>query len=290
MPILQGFEERVVQTPGATIHAWTAGEGPPLLLLHGYPQTHAMWHKVAPRLAERYRVIAPDLRGYGKSGKPTGGERHVLYSKRAMAQDQADLMRALGHSRFSVIGHDRGARVAHRLALDHSERIEKIVLLDIAPTDEMYRSTDKQFATAYYHWFFLIQPFDLPERLIGANPEYYLRRTLSSWCKTPGAITDEAMAEYVQAFSNPEAIHSACEDYRAAADIDLEHDNADRHRRLTQPLLALWGQAGVVGRMFDVLGAWRERAKDVRGKALPCGHFVAEEVPELLLQELDHFL
>lgn len=288
--IFQGFEERVVKTSGTTIHAWIAGEGPPLLLLHGYPQTHVMWHKVAPQLAERYQVIAPDLRGYGKSGKPPGGERHIQYSKRAMAQDQADLMQALGHSRFSVIAHDRGARVAHRLALDHTERVEKIVLLDIAPTEEMYRSTDKQFATAYYHWFFLIQPYDLPERLIGANPAYYVRRTIASWCKTPGAVADEAMIEYILAFSSPEAIHAACEDYRAAADIDLEHDKADGHRRLPQPLLALWGEMGVVGRMFDVLGAWKERAKDVRGRALPCGHFVAEEVPELLLQELDRFL
>ena len=290
MAIFQDFEERIVQTSGAAIHAWTAGEGPPLLLLHGYPQTHVMWHKVASRLSERYRVVAADLRGYGRSEKPRGGDRHIHYSKRAMAQDQAELMGALGHARFSVVAHDRGARVAHRLALDHSERVEKLVLLDIAPTDQMYGATDKQFATAYYHWFFLIQPFDLPERLIGADPEYYLRRTLTSWSRTPGAFTDEAMAEYVRAFSKPEAIHAACEDYRAAADIDLEHDTADGHRRLSQPLLALWGATGVVGRMFDVLGAWRERALDVRGRPLPCGHFIAEEAPQLLLQELDAFL
>ncbi|WP_246806905.1 alpha/beta hydrolase [Ensifer sp. ENS04] len=289
-PIMQGFEELKVPTSGATIQAWVAGSGPPLLLLHGYPQTHVMWHKIAPALTKRFTVVATDLRGYGKSQKPDGGEAHINFSKRAMAQDQFEVMRELGFDKFSVVAHDRGARVAHRLALDHPEAVEKLVLLDIAPTDTMYGATDKAFATAYYHWFFLIQPYDLPERLINADPAYYLQKTLNAWCKTPGAFPDEVLAEYIAAFSNPEAIHSACEDYRAAAGIDLEHDAADADRRLEQPLLVLWGERGVVGNSFDVVDVWRRRAKNVCGRALPCGHFLAEEVPKMLLEELEAFL
>jgi haloacetate dehalogenase len=286
----EGFTERVVQGEAGAIHAWVAGHGPGILLLHGYPQTHLMWRKIAPLLTDRYTVVASDLRGYGASAKPPGGERHEAYSKREMAKDQVQLMRALGHESFALIGHDRGARVAFRLALDHPKTVEKLVLLDIAPTDFMYRATNKDFATAYYHWFFLIQPFDLPERLIGADPRYYLEHTLESWSKTPGAFDQATLSAYVKTFSDPAAIHAACEDYRAAAGIDLEHDAADATTRLTQPLLALWGDKGVVGRMFDVEAAWRARATSLRAASLSCGHFVAEEVPEQLLLELRAFL
>ena len=290
MPIFEGFEERPIATSDVTIQAWIGGSGPPLLLLHGYPQTHVMWHKIAPTLAKRFTVVATDLRGYGKSQKPDGGDAHINFSKRAMARDQVEVMRHLGFDSFSVVAHDRGARVAHRMALDFPAAVEKIVLLDIAPTDTMYGATDKAFATAYYHWFFLIQPFDLPERLINSDPGYYLRKTLNAWCKTDDAFPEEIMDEYVKAFSNPDAIHSACEDYRAAAGIDLVHDAEDAHRRLSQPLLALWGDRGVVGNAFDVLGIWKTRADRVEGEALPCGHFLAEEMPDQVLAKLNSFL
>ncbi|MBD9541392.1 alpha/beta hydrolase [Ensifer sp. ENS04] len=288
--MLSGFREVAVHAGGIKISAAVAGDGPPLLLMHGYPQTNAMWHKIAPELAQHFTVVASDLRGYGKSDKPKGGAGHVNYSKRVMARDQVELMRRLGFRKFSVVGHDRGARVAHRMALDHADVLERIALLDIAPTEKMYRLSDKRFATAYYHWYFLIQPFDLPERLIGFAPEYYLKHKLKAWSRVPGAFSEEAVAEYVRHFSDPKAIHASCEDYRAAATIDLEHDAADAHRKISQPLLVLWGQLGVVGKLFDVVEAWRERADDVRGAGLACGHFLAEEVPEETLQLLTDFL
>ncbi len=284
--MFEGFEQRRVSSSETEINLRIGGSGPPLLLLHGYPQTHVMWHKVAPGLAERFTVVAADLRGYGDSGKPPAGEGHAGYSKRAMARDQVEVMAALGFERFGVAGHDRGGRVAHRMALDHGERIEKVALLDIAPTKTMYEQTDKDFATAYYHWFFLIQPYDLPERLIGADPGYFLDHKIGHWSREPGAFPEEVVAEYKRCFANPQTIHATCEDYRAAASIDLEHDAADLAKRLTCPLLVLWGQKGVVERCFDVLAAWRERAESVQGRTLPCGHFLAEEVPEETLAEL----
>jgi len=287
--MLQGFTARTVATSGAPIAARTAGSGPPLLLLHGYPQTHAMWHKVAPRLAERFSVVAADLRGYGDSGRPASGPGHAGYSKRAMAQDLAELMAALGHERFAVAGHDRGARVAHRLCLDHPGRITRAAVLDIAPTYTMYATADRAFAEAYYHWFFLIQPFDLPERLIGADPAYWVRKKLAQWGRDESAFTPEAVAEYVRCFGDPAAIHATCEDYRAAATIDLEHDEADMGRKVTCPLLVLWGSKGFVGRRYDVLATWRERAADVRGHAVPSGHFLPEEAPEETLAALQEF-
>ena len=288
--MFEAFETRRVATRGTEIHLRLGGSGPPLLLLHGYPQTHVMWHKIAPRLAEDFTVVAADLRGYGDSGKPTGGERHEAYSKRAMARDQVEVMASLGFERFSVVGHDRGARVTHRMALDHPARVAKAALLDIAPTKTMFERTDQAFATAYYHWFFLIQPFDLPERLIGADPDYYLERKIGHWSRESGAFAPEAVAEYKRCFSDPETIHASCEDYRAAAGIDLEHDAADIEARVTCPLLVLWGAKGVIERCYDVLPVWRERAEDVRGRALPCGHFLAEEAPEETLVELLAFL
>jgi haloacetate dehalogenase len=285
-----GFKRQRIDTGAATINLVTGGHGPPVLLLHGYPQTHVMWHKLAPRLAERFTVVAADLRGYGDSSKPLGGADHAGYAKRAMAADQVAVMGKLGFERFALVGHDRGARVAHRLALDHAARVSRMAVLDICPTLEMYEATDKTFATAYYHWFFLIQPFDLPERLIGADPAYYLTRKLGHWGRDSTAFTPDAVAEYVRCFSDPAAIHATCEDYRAAAGIDLEHDRVDRHVKLACPVLALWGAQGFVARAFDVLKVWRARAVDVRGEALPSGHFLPEEAPEETYRALAAFL
>jgi len=248
-----------------------------------------MWHKVAPHLAERFTVVCSDLRGYGDSSKPEGGAYHGNYSKRAMAADQVEVMRALGHTRFGLVGHDRGARVAHRLCLDHPHAVERVAMLDISPTRIMYGGTDKAFATAYYHWFFLIQPFDLPERLIGADPIYYLHKKLAGWSSGPQAFDPRALAEYERCFSDPATIHATCEDYRAAAAIDLEHDAADADVKVGCPLLALWGTTGVVNRMFDPIADWKSVAREVTGKPLPSGHFLAEEAPEATLAELLRF-
>src|ERR1700752_1965184 len=222
-----GFSVESVETGGTAIHVLRKGSGIPLLLLHGYPETHLTWHKVAPQLAEQFSVFVPDLRGYGDSGKPQGGERHENYSFRAMAQDQVDVMRHYGHERFLVASHDRGARVTHRLCLDHPDEVEKACVMDIAPTLTMYRGTNQEFATKYMWWFFLIQPFPLPEHMIGRDTEFFLKEVFGGLNKTPGAIAPDAMNEYVRAFSNPDAIHASCEDFRAAANIDLEMDKAD---------------------------------------------------------------
>ena len=284
--MFERFETRDVATGGARIHLRIGGSGPPVLLMHGYPQTHVMWHKVAPGLAERFTVVVTDLRGYGDSEKPEKGD----YSKRAMARDQIEAMAALGFDRFAVVGHDRGARVAHRMCLDHPGRVSRAAVLDICPTATMYAATDKAFATAYYHWFFLIQKFDFPERLIGAAPDYFLERTLGAWSRSQDVFTDEAVTEYRRCFRDPATIHATCEDYRAAAGIDLEHDAADRDQRVTCPLLVLWGANGVVRRLFDPLAAWREKATEMRGEALDCGHFLPEERPRETLAALRTFL
>ena len=282
MALFEGFTRRQVTTSGATIHLVTAGSGPPLLLLHGYPQTHAMWHKVAPRLAEDFTVVAADLRGYGASSRPPGGADHAGYAKRTMAQDQVEVMEQLGFARFAVAGHDRGARVAYRMALDHAERVTKLAVLDIVPTYAMWAGADRQFGLGAYHWFFLAQPEDLPERLIGGASEYFLRTTLARWAGNAEAFAPEAMAEYVAHFQDPSCIHATCEDYRAGATLDLDHDAADREqgRRITCPVLVLWGagRSGRGGR--DRLATWREWAADVRGHGLPCGHFLPEEAPD----------
>lgn len=279
-----------VETAGTVLHVTRRGSGPPLLLLHGYPETHRMWDRVAPALAERFEVVAPDLRGYGDSGRPPGGPDHGGYSKRAMAGDLVELMAALGHRRFDVAAHDRGGRVAHRLAKDHPGAVRRLCVMDIAPTLHMFEHTDQAFATGYYHWFFLVQGDGLPEHLIGADPEWFLRETLRRWA-APGAEFDEAaVAEYVRCFGDPAVVHASCEDYRAAAGIDLVHDRADRDRVLTCPLLVLWGEAGFVHRTYDVLDVWRQYASDVRGHAVPGGHFLPEEAPEAVLEALVPFL
>ncbi len=287
--MFEGFEQQRIQTSGAEINCLKGGGGPPLLLLHGYPQTHVMWHKIANRLTERYTVVITDLRGYGDSSKPASDENHTPYSKRQMALDQVEVMTELGFDEFFLAGHDRGARVAHRLTLDHPARVKKLAVLDIAPTLAMYRKTDDAFARAYYHWFFLIQPEPLPERLIGADPEFYLRVK----CGLGGAglrhFSTEAFTEYQRCFANPETVHATCEDYRAAATIDLEHDEADLATRIECPVLVLWGGNGVIERCFDALAEWRERANDVRGQSLPGGHYLAEELPEETRAEFETF-
>jgi haloacetate dehalogenase len=290
--LFPGFRRERVQASGAAIHAVVGPErdAPALLLLHGYPQTHAIWHKVAPRLAGRYNVVASDLRGYGDSGKPSTTADHAPYSKRAMARDQVELMTALGHETFLVAGHDRGARVAHRLCVDHAERVRKVAVLDIAPTLAMYEGTDEAFARAYWHWFFLILPAPVPERMIGNAIEMILPAKMGSGSAGMTPFAPEAWAEYVRCFT-PEMVHASCEDYRAAASIDLEHDRADREKgvRVACPLLALWGAHGVVERCFRPLDEWKRVAADVRGRPLPSGHYIPEEVPELLIDELEKF-
>ncbi|MCA1731848.1 MAG: alpha/beta hydrolase [Actinobacteria bacterium] len=288
--MFEGFERVRVETEEATINAVRVGEGPPVLLLHGYPQTLAMWHLVAPRLAESFTVVAADLRGYGDSSRPEGGEDHAGYSKRAMALDQVQLMQELGFDSFAVAGHDRGGRVAHRMALDHPKRVTRLGVLDIVPTRHVFETADKELATAYYHWFFLIQPYDLPERLIGADPDYFLGKKLGELGTGTEVFAAEAYAEYERCFRDPETIHASCEDYRAAATIDLDHDEADRDRKVECPLLALWGERGVVERLYDVLEVWREYVTDVRGRALPCGHYLPEERPGETAEELVSFL
>jgi haloacetate dehalogenase len=290
VPWFDGFQKRTISTSGTEIHLITAGSGPALLLLHGYPQTHLMWRHLAPRLAERFTVVAPDLRGYGESGKPATDATHSPYSKRAMAADMAEVMTALGHDRFSVVGHDRGGRVAHRLARDHRARVARLSVLDICPTLDMYERTDMDFATGYYHWYFLIQPFDFPERLIGADPGYYMARKMAL-ARNASAFPEDVMAEYRRHFSKPETIHATCEDYRASATLDLDHDRADRDRPLSIPIQVLWGGQGVVGRTFDPIAIWSPYTDEkVSGTALPCGHFLAEEEPEETLAHLLPFL
>jgi len=278
--------------PTVTINAIVGGSGPPLLLLHGHPQTHAIWHRAAPRLAEHFTVVACDLRGYGDSSKPQGAPDHANYSKRAMAADMVAVMQSLGFATFRVLAHDRGARVAHRLALDHPQAVERMALLDIAPTLAMYEQTSDAFARAYWHWFFLIQPAPLPERLIEADPAAYVRDVMGKRSAGLAPFDPRALAEYQRCLALPGAAHGICEDYRAAATIDLEHDRFDRdaENRLALPLMVLWGEQGVVGRCFDPLKEWQRVAADVQGGALPCGHYIAEEAPDMLLERVLPFL
>lgn len=286
-----GFGQHRVNANGVEINFRRGGSGRPLLLLHGYPQTQAMWHAVAPALARSHTVIAADLRGYGDSAKPAGDVAHNLYSKRTMARDMVELMKALGWSRFAVAGHDRGGRVAYRMALDHPKAVEKLAVLDIVTTHTMWMNMNKASAQAGYHWLFLSQPEGLPERMIGHDPEWYLRETLRRWTAPGFRFAPEAMAEYVRCFNDPAAIHAACEDYRAGAGIDFELDSADfGKRRITCPVLALWGQSGIARRYSDVVAAWRDWADGVRGQVLPCGHFLAEEAPYETVAALEALL
>jgi len=288
-PPFPGFKTAKIKTSGATLNLVSGGKGSPVLLMHGYPQTHVLWHKIAPKLAEKFSVVAADLRGYGDSSKPEGGEKHENYFKRAMALDMVEAMHQLGFEKFAVVGHDRGGRVAHRLALDHADKVTRVSFLDIVPTYDMFQHVDKSFATSNYHWFFLIQPSPLPETLIGNSAEFFLRGRFAGLI--PQAVTTEAYAEYLRCFKNPDTIHATCEDYRAGASIDLEHDTADRARKIACPVLALWAEGGNTARMFDVIATWQARAAmKVTGKALPGRHFLPEEAPEQTLAALQAFL
>ena len=291
--MFEGFERRVIEANGIAIHCRVGGKGQPVLLLHGYPQTHAMWHKVAPALAERYQVIVSDLRGYGDSAKPPGDPEHKTYSKRETAKDQVALMQALGHERFALIGHDRGARVAHRLTLDHPARVTRLGVLDIVPTLDAFGAMDQDRATAYSHWFFLIQPDGLPERMIGNDPGFWLRWCLQRWGgkeKGLSYFAPEALADYVRCFSTPAAIHASCEDYRAGASIDMVYDREDLGRKVACPTLALWGNGGRLHKWWDVLACWQARCTNVRGVSLEAGHFLVEERPDEVAKELLSFL
>lgn len=290
--MFEGFKTHRIDSQGVAIHAVVGGEGPPLLLLHGHPQTHVIWHKVAGELARHFTVVATDLRGYGDSDKPAGLPDHANYSKRTMAADQMAVMRSLGFERFRVLAHDRGGRVAHRLALDHPQAVEKLVTLDIAPTLAMYAQTSEAFARAYWHWFFLIRPAPFPETLIEADPDLYLRQTMGTRSAGLAPFTEAALAEYLRCLKLPGAAHGLCEDYRASAGIDLEHDRADAEagRQVECEMLALWGADGAVGKCFQPLEEWRKVARRVTGHALPSGHYIAEEVPEQLLAEVLPFL
>jgi haloacetate dehalogenase len=281
--MFDGFIHKRIETQETTINLVQGGRGDPVLLLHGYPETHLCWHRVAPILAEQFTVVCPDLRGSGDSGKPPSDPEHRAYSKRVMAQDQVEVMQSLGFKKFAVAGHDRGARVAHRMALDHAERITKLALLDIIPTSTAFANVDKDIATGAFNWFFSIQP----ERLIGAESAFYLQWILDHWAGTKDALAPEAVAEYQRCF-NAEAIRATNEEFRAAATIDLIHDEADQTRKISCPTLMLWSVTSWT--KFDMLEVWRSRAEDVQGVAFDCGHFLPEEDPERTAAELIHFL
>ncbi|PAU78287.1 alpha/beta fold hydrolase [Halomonas salipaludis] len=290
--MFEGFRSFDIAHGDVDIHGRVGGSGPPLLLLHGHPQTHVIWHRLAATLANHFTVVVTDLRGYGDSSKPAGEPDHANYSKRAMADDQLAVMRELGFERFFLCGHDRGGRVAHRLVMDHPEAVEKLMLLDIAPTLAMYEQTDRTFATAYFHWFFLIQPAPLPETLIEASPADYITRTMGGRHASLEAFDPAAISEYQRCLAQPGAAHALCEDYRASNGIDLEHDRADREagRRISCPVSVLWGKHGIIERCFEPLAEWRAVAERVEGEALPCGHYIPEEAPQALLERLLRFM
>lgn len=291
-PLFPDFESHWIEVNGVKIMTRKGGSGRPLLLLHGHPQTHAIWHRVAQQLAKSFTVVMTDLRGYGDSSKPQGTPDHLNYSKRVMALDQIEVMRHFGFAEFDVLAHDRGARVAHRLALDHPKAVKRLVLLDIAPTLAMYEKTSNQFARSYWHWFFLIQPAPMPERLIEADPAAYVRDVLGRRSAGLAPFDARALADYVRCLELPGTAHGLCEDYRASAGIDLVHDQLDLDEKnfVKQPLLVLWGEQGVVHQCFEPLKEWSKVAVNVQGKALPCGHYIPEEAPKLLLQQVQLFL
>ena len=283
--MFDGFETTEVDAGAGPIHVRRAGSGPPLLLMHGYPQTHAIWHPIAPALAEDFTVVLTDLRGYGASAKPETTPDHWPYTKRAMAAEQVAVMHALGFDRFAVCGHDRGGRVGYRMALDHPERVTRLAVLDIVPTGEVLTRTDRAFGLGYWHWFFLAQPAPTPERMIAADPDAYYRHF------DAGFFDPEAVAAYRRAADDPATIHAMCEDYRAGAGLDVEHDLADKNalRRIACPLLALWGGRWYLEDWYDVLEIWRDWADDVQGRAVDAGHYLVEERPDEVLADLRAF-
>lgn len=289
--MFESYLSHTYRVNGLNIHCRIGGTGPALLLLHGHPQTHYIWHKVADRLARRFTVVAADLRGYGDSDKPPAGANSLAYSKREMALDQIELMRRVGFEQFSVLAHDRGARVAHRLAMDHPGSVNRMMLLDIAPTLAMYEQTNEAFARAYWHWFFLIRPSPLPETLIEANPENYLRSVIGTRSAGMKPFTEEAFAEYLRCLQLPNVAVGICEDYRASAGIDLEHDREDiaAGKKLSCPLRVLWGLEGAVGQCFNPLMEWRKVASSVEGEGLESGHYIPEEAPDLLMENVNDF-
>jgi len=290
--MFEGFTDASVQVDGINIHAIRGGQGPALLLLHGHPQTHVIWHKVAPKLAEHFTVIAADLRGYGDSGKPVGDAGHENYAKRRMALDQVELMRHHGFASFSVLAHDRGGRVAARMALDHPDVVTRLITLDVAPTLAMYEKTSFDFARAYWHWFMLVRPAPFPETLIRADPDLYLRQTMGARSAGLAPFTKEAYAEYLRCLQDPATAHGMCEDYRASVTIDLEHDRASlaSGQKIRCPFLALWGAHGVIEQCFDPIKEWQAYAPQVEGEALSCGHYLPEEAPDQLLARVLPFL
>ena len=284
-----GFRQQRIETSGATIDLVTGGSGPPLLLLHGYPQTHVMWRKVAPRLAQDFTVVVPDLRGYGDSSKPPAGTDFAAYSKRALALDQVETMAALGFDKFAVAGHDRGARVTHRLLRDHPDKVTRAASLDIVPTLYRFETIDQKAATGSWHWFFLIQGRGLPERLIGNDTEFFLRHMFGTLLRDQGAIEEAAWAEYLRCFQNPETIRATCDEYRAGAAIDLVHDRADLAQKIKAPLLILWGTKSGQGSGYDLLKVWRDHADEVSGHGIDSGHFIPEEKPDEVYAALKAF-
>ncbi|PYG32284.1 alpha/beta fold hydrolase [Pelagimonas varians] len=289
--MFEGFTEQVLPGDGTDIFVRSGGpeNAEPLVLIHGYPQTSAMWHLVAPKLAETYRVICPDLRGYGRSGKPATDAEHAPYSKRAMANDIVAVMQSLGHDQFLVGAHDRGARVAHRLGMDHAGRVKGMVLLDIAPTREMYANTSHDFAKAYWHWYFLIQKHPLPETIIGENSDSFWKLKCFNQAGGDNVFSQAALAEYLSAFRDPAVIHASCEDYRAAATIDIRHDDADAGAKLTMPLLTLWAKQGVIGHCFDAAALWKSRAENLEFDEVDASHYMAEEIPDVIVARLLDF-
>jgi haloacetate dehalogenase len=290
--MFENFTRTEIKTSGARIVTVYGGNGPPLLLMHGNPFSHLSWHKFAPRLAEQFTVVATDLRGYGDSEKPPGGADHANYSFRAMAQDQIEVMAALGHDRFYAAGHDRGARVLHRMCLDHPSKVVRAAILDIIPQHHLLNNVTRAWGTFSWHWFFMIQPYDFPERLMSADPDYFIEKKLAKTAKGLSFFDPRALAEYKRYFRNPATVHAMCEDYRATHGVDLDMDTKDfaAGRKITCPVLLLWGATGGVGRNHDAEQIWRRYASDIRGaKALPCGHYLSEEAPEETYRELRDF-
>ncbi len=281
---MSGMSRQTIRANGVRINAWVGGKGDPVVLLHGYPQTGQMWRKVVPGLLDRFTVVCPDLRGYGDSDKPRDG-----YDKRSMAKDIHDVMQALGHKRFALVGHDRGARVAHRLAMDYPDKVRNLTVLDIAPTHTVFKNTGRELAAAYWHWFFFQVP-DLPEIMIAKSAEPFLRHMFRALCFRQDTIEEPMFQEYLRAFRLPGTIRAGLEDYRAAATVDIADDERDLGKKLACPVLAIWGEYGKMHTLFDVLGTWKEKAGSVRGHPVKCGHFIPEEAPDELLRDLIPFL